>query len=259
MLAYRRTMGHEANSGPGVKSSAQARLDAARDEQKHSFLRMVSHELRTPLNSILGFSEILNAELYGPLGAPQYKEYAAIIHGSGQKLLKLVNQVLEIARLEGRTMDFNLRSEPVELALDDALATLKGELAARDVVVLVQGRGDLPSVTADPRGLRSLLFHLLHNAIAFSPEGGQVRVHAETKGDLVDIAISDEGEGVDPDELPRLMAPFEQGENALTRSAEGAGLGLPIADLNARAMGGRLRLTSEPGKGLTATVRLPIG
>ena len=251
-------MAHQANSRLGATVSAQARLDAAMDEQKHSFLRMASHELRTPLNSILGFSEILNAELYGPLGAPQYKEYAAIIHGSGRKLLKLVNQVLEIARLEGRTMDFNLRSEPVELAVDDALATLKGELAARDVVVLLQDRGDLPAVIADPRGLRSLLFHLLHNAIAFSPEGGQVRVRVEIVGDLVDIAICDAGEGVDPDDLPRLMRPFEQGENALTRSAEGAGLGLPIADLNARAMGGRLRLTSEPGKGLTATVRLPL-
>lgn len=251
-------MAHEAKSRPGATVSAQARLDAAMDEQKHSFLRMASHELRTPLNSILGFSEILNAELYGPLGAPQYKEYAAIIHGSGQKLLKLVNQVLEIARLEGRTMDFNLRSEPVELAVDDALATLRGELAARNVTVLLQDRGDLPAVIADPRGLRSLLFHLLHNAIAFSPEGGQVGVRVEIVGDLVDIAIRDEGEGVDPDDLPRLMTPFEQGENALTRSAEGAGLGLPIADLNARAMSGRLRLTSEPGKGLTATVRLPL-
>jgi len=251
-------MAHEAKTRPGATVSAQARLDAAMDEQKHSFLRMASHELRTPLNSILGFSEILNSELYGPLGAPQYKEYAAIIHGSGQKLLKLVNQVLEIARLEGRTMDFNLRTEPVELAVDDALATLRGELAARNVTVLLHDRGDLPAVIADPRGLRSLLFHLLHNAIAFSPEGGQVGVRVEIVGDLVDIAIRDEGEGVDPDDLPRLMTPFEQGENALTRSAEGAGLGLPIADLNARAMGGRLRLTSEPGKGLTATVRLPL-
>src|SRR4051812_40223477 len=169
-------MAQEANSRPDPTARAQARLDDAMDEQKRSFLRMVSHELRTPLNSILGFSEILNAELYGPLGAPQYKEYAAIIHGSGQKLLKLVNQVLEIARLEGRTMDFELRSEPVELALDDALATLKPDLDARDVKVAVAGRGQLPAVTADPRGLRSLFFHLLHNAVAFSAEGETVRV-----------------------------------------------------------------------------------
>src|SRR5437868_8952601 len=103
---------------------------AALEEQKRAFLRLVSHELRTPLNSILGFSEILNAELYGPLGAPQYKEYAGIIHGSGQKLLKLVNQVLEIARLEGRAIDFDAQPEPLEAALEDVMTNLRPDLAA---------------------------------------------------------------------------------------------------------------------------------
>src|SRR4029453_18158421 len=150
-------MAHQADPSSGAKSRAHARLEAAMDEQKRSFLRMGSHELRTPLNSILGFSEILAAELYGPLGAPQYKEYAGIIHGSGQKLLKLVNQVVEIARLGGRSMEFEVRSEPLEAAIDDALAGLGGDLSARDICVLVQGRGDLPNVNADPRGLRTVL------------------------------------------------------------------------------------------------------
>jgi len=250
-------MAQEADLPSGAKDRARARLEAALDERKRSFLRMVSHELRTPLNSILGFSEILTAELYGPLGASQYKEYAAIIHGSGQKLLKLVNQVLEIARLEGNTVDFDAGAESLEAALDDVLVTLKPDLAARDVRVAVEDRGDLPSVTADGRGLRSVLTQLIHNAIVFSPEGGEVRVHAEQLGEFVDIVIQDQGDGVDPEELARLMAPFEQGENALTRKGEGAGLGLPIADLTCMAMGGRLRLTSEPGKGLTAVARLP--
>jgi signal transduction histidine kinase len=229
------------------------------DERKRSFLRMVSHELRTPLNSILGFSEILTAELYGPLGAPQYKEYAGIIHGSGQKLLKLVNQVLEIARLEGRTADFDAASEPLEAALDDTLAILESDLAARGVHIEVEGRGKLPAVTADGRGLRTVLTHLLHNAVVFSPEGGCVRVSVQALGETVEILIRDEGDGIDSSELQRLMTPFEQGENALTRKAEGAGLGLPIADLTCAAMGGRLRLSSAPGQGLTAEVRLPIG
>lgn len=229
------------------------------DERKRSFLRMVSHELRTPLNSILGFSEILTAELYGPLGSPQYKEYAGIIHGSGQKLLKLVNQVLEIARLEGRAVEFDANSEALEPALDDALATLEVDLAARRVRVEVEGRGQLPLVSADGRGLRTVLTHLLHNAVVFSPEGGCVRVSARACDEGVDILIRDEGEGVDPSELQRLMAPFEQGENALTRKAEGAGLGLPIADMTCAAMGGRLKLSSAAGEGLTAEVRLPAG
>lgn len=252
-------MAHEADPPQGARSRAHARLDAALEEQKRSFLRMVSHELRTPLNSILGFSEILTAELYGPLGSPQYKEYAEIIHGSGQKLLKLVNQVLEIARLEGRTIDFDTSAEALEPAVDDVLIGLKPELAARRVTVEVAGQGALPAVTADGRGLRSVLTQLIHNAIAFSPEGGKVRVEAEKIGDEVEIRVHDEGDGVDPRELQRLMAPFEQGENALTRKSEGAGLGLPIADLTCRAMGGRLRLSSAQGQGLSAIVRLPAG
>jgi signal transduction histidine kinase len=250
-------MASEADPSSGADTRARARIEAALDERRRSFLRMVSHELRTPLNSILGFSEILTAELYGPLGAPQYKEYAAIIHGSGQKLLKLVNQVLEIARLEGNTIDFDAGPESLEAALDDVLVGLKPELAARNVRVAVEGRGDLPAVTADGRGLRSVLTQLIHNAVVFSPEGGEVTVSAAARGGFVDIVICDHGEGVDPDELARLMAPFEQGENALTRKAEGAGLGLPIADLTCLAMGGRLKLASTPGQGLTATARLP--
>ena len=227
------------------------------DEQKRSFLRMVSHELRTPLNSILGFSEILSAELYGPLGSPQYKEYAGIIHGSGRKLLKLVNQVLEIARLDGRTLDFSPRPEPIDLALDDVLATLRPDLEARGLTVSIANRGELPSVVADPRGLRTVLVNLLQNAVTFSPEGGVIEVGAALSGTDIDIIIRDQGEGVDPDDIPRLMGPFEQGDAALTRRSEGAGLGLPISDLTCKAMGGRLKLTSAPGEGLTATVRLP--
>lgn len=232
-----------------------SRRDSAADEQRRSFLRMVSHELRTPLNSILGFSEILTSELYGPLGAPQYKEYAGIIRQSGQKLLKLVNQVLEIARLEGHAVEMDLRPEPLAAAVDETLGLLKDDLGT--VRVRVEGREALPPVVADPRGLRTVLFHLLQNALAFSPDGGEVRVSAVRDGEEVEIAVADQGQGVDPADLPRLMAPFEQGENALTRRGEGAGLGLPIADLTCRAMGGRLRLDSRPGEGLTARIRLP--
>lgn len=250
-------MAHEADPINGAETRARARLEAMLDERRRSFLRMASHELRTPLNSILGFSEILTAELYGPLGSPQYKEYAGIIHASGQKLLKLVNQVLEIARLEGNTIEFDAGPESLEAALDDVLAGLKADLAARRIVVEVDGRGALPAVIADGRGLRSMLTQLIHNAIVFSPEGGTVSVRAVLDDDQVEIAIRDQGEGVAPELLSRLMAPFEQGENALTRKAEGAGLGLPIADLTCAAMGGRLKLVSAPGQGMTAVARLP--
>jgi signal transduction histidine kinase len=229
---------------------------AALEEQKRAFLRLVSHELRTPLNSILGFSEILAGELYGPLGARQYKEYAEIIGASGKKLLKLVNQVLEIGRLEGIKLD--LRPEPLEPAFDDAIAGTEADFAACGVRPRILGQRPLPLVLADPWGLRTVFTHLLQNAALFSPVDGEVRLRAEVAGDHVDVLIEDDGEGIDPAELPRLLRPFEQGRNALGRRSEGAGLGLTICESTCRAMGARLLLVSAPGKGMSARVRLKI-
>ena len=228
---------------------------AALEAQKHAFLRLVSHELRTPLNSILGFSEILSAELYGPLGAPQYKEYAEIIRGSGKKLLKLVNQVLEIGRLEGLELD--VRPEAVEPALDDAASGAAPDFT-RGVRAVIAEHGGLPLVFADPWGLRTVLTHLLQNAAMFAPDEGEVRLWAEAHGAYVDIFVEDDGEGVEAADLPRLMLPFEQGQNALVRRVEGAGLGLPICELTCHAMGARLKLNSSPGKGMRARVRLKV-
>jgi signal transduction histidine kinase len=243
-------------------SESRAALQAARragmlDEQKRSFLRMVSHELRTPLNSIIGFSEIIAKELCGPLGSPQYKEYAEHVRLSGHKLLRLVNQVIEIARLEGHVTDLELTAEPLDHAIDDALDSLREEIGQRRVTVTVEGEGSLPAVMADPRGLRTVVVNLLQNAVTFSPEGGQVRIRATRRLGRVDLEIEDDGEGVEEADIPRLMRPFEQGEAALTRSIEGAGLGLPIVSLLCTAMHGTLRLISAPGHGLKAVVALP--
>jgi signal transduction histidine kinase len=244
------------SSSPSPEPPHQLRR-AMLDAQKRSFLRMVSHELRTPLNSIIGFSEIISRELCGPLGSPQYSEYANHIRLSGLKLLKLVNQVLEIARLEGRATDLDRVAEPLDHAVDDVLEGLRDEIATRRIRVIVADEGRLPPVLADPRGLRTVLTNLLQNAVTYSPEGGEVRLSATQGMGGVRVVIEDDGPGVDPDDVERLMRPFEQGENALTRQAEGAGLGLPIVALLARAMGGAFRLTTEPGKGLRAEVLLP--
>jgi signal transduction histidine kinase len=227
------------------------------DERRRSFLRLASHELRTPLNSVIGFSEILAGELCGPLGAPQYKEYAEHIRRSGHKLLRLVNQMLEIVRLEGNASDLQPVNEPLDHAIDDALDGLREDIRSKSLRVSVQGEGSLPAVMADARGLRSLIANLLHNAVTFSPAGGEIRMRAVLRGDQVELTIQDDGEGVDPAEIPRLLRPFEQGENALTRSTEGAGLGLAISRLLCRNMGGALRLRCEPGHGLEVVVTLP--
>jgi signal transduction histidine kinase len=247
------------NADPARRTAARARRASIMDDHKRSFLRMVSHELRTPLNAIIGFSEILHCELYGPLGAPQYKEYAGMVRESGLKLLKLVNQILEIARLEGHVIDLDLCPEDVDHALDDVRDTLREELTARATVITVAGEGALPRVLADGRGLRTILTNLIQNASIYSAEGSEVRISARRVGQMVEIEVSDDGQGVDTSELPRLVRPFEQGERALTRSSHGAGLGLPIVSLLAQAMGGSLRLRSAPGQGFTATVCLTAG
>ena len=226
---------------------------AALEDQKRAFLRLVSHELRTPLNSILGFSEILAAELYGPLGAPQYREYAEIIRGSGKKLLRLVNQVLEIGRLEG--VELEAGAEALEPAFDSAIAASATDFV-RGVRPVVIEADELPLVLADPWGLRTVLSHLLQNAAMFAPDDGEVRLRAVVSERHIDVLVEDDGEGVDPTDLPRLLLPFEQGQNALVRRTEGAGLGLAICELTCRAMGARLTLTSAPGQGMTAQVRL---
>ena len=229
---------------------------ATLEDARRSFLRMVSHELRTPLNSIIGFSEIIACELYGPLGAPQYREYADLVRESGLKMLALVNQVLEIIRLESGAADLDCVVQNLDDAVNDALEALAVE--PRGVRLQVEGpTAALPPVVADHRALRTVLGALLQNAFAFSPDGGTVRLRAHRRSGVVEIEIEDEGKGVDPDDIPRLMRPFEQGENALTRRTQGAGLGLPIADQLCAAQGGGLALRCEPGRGLVAQVRLP--
>ncbi len=241
------------------RAAARARRKAALDDQKRSFLRMVSHELRTPLNAVIGFSEILASELYGPLGSPQYKEYAKLVHESGLKLLKLVNQIVEIARLEGHVTDLDVAAEPLDEAVEDVMAQLRAECEARGVVLSAPDLTGMPGVLADRRGLRTILSNLMQNAVAHSPRDGVVTIEAErVAGGMVEISIRDQGEGVDAADLPRLLRPFEQGGGAsLTRTGEGVGLGLPIVDLLTRAMNGSLRLKSAPGQGLTAIVSLP--
>ncbi|MDP1738210.1 MAG: HAMP domain-containing sensor histidine kinase [Caulobacter sp.] len=233
-----------------------AKRDKALDETRRAFLRMVSHELRTPLNAIIGFSEIIARELYGPLGAPQYREYAEHVRQSGYRLLKLVNQVLEIARLQGGDIDLDLEARPLVHLLDDVSDKLREDLKARGVTLRIENEDAMPSVLVDEKGARNLLFNLIQNGVLHGRAGGVVDIRARREGDRVEIEIQDDGDGVDPAELPRLLAPFEQDE-AVSRSADRSGLGLPIARLLAEAMGGDLRLSCRPGEGLTAHVTLP--
>jgi signal transduction histidine kinase len=172
---------------------AHLRLEARAEEHRRSFLRMVSHELRTPLNSILGFSELISAEIYGPLGAPEYKDYAKLIRDSGQKLLALSNQVLEMARLESGAADLVARREPLDHVLDDVLDGLADEIRARKAEVVVEDQGALPDVICDPKGLRTALAALLSNAVVHGADGGEICIRVQRREAEVLINILDQG------------------------------------------------------------------
>jgi signal transduction histidine kinase len=223
------------------------------EDQKRAFLRLMSHELRTPLNSILGFSEILAGELYGPLGSPQYKEYAEIVRGSGQKLLELINQLLELARLECGLGDLEPRAEPLGAAIEEVVEQLRAEGRVRI------GRPESPCAAfADPRGLRTVLGNLVGNALAASPVEAEVRVQVRIAAEWAEVEVRDAGPYVHEDDLVRLLRPFEKLEAGDGGAGRGAlSLALPTAALLCRAMGGDLTLASAAREGLTATVRLP--
>jgi signal transduction histidine kinase len=226
-------------------------------DQHRSFLRMASHELRTPLNSIIGFSEIISQELHGPISDPRYKDYAGVIRASGLKLLKLVNQVLEIARMEAGAGDLNLSPEPARPAVFAAIRALHAEANAKDVRCEPDIDPATPLVHVDAHGLQTILINLIQNAITFSPEGAEVEIDVRPDGAFVALSITDHGEGMPQADVPHMLNPFVQGENALTRRGEGAGLGLSIVKLLCTEMKGTLDIRTSPGQGLTATVRLP--
>ncbi len=247
-----------AHQPPNPEADVSVRMRRRRSEaDTRSFLRMVSHELRTPLNAVIGFSELIARELHGPVGDPRYAEHARMIRESGLTLLSLFNNVIDLARLEQGAMELTARAEPLEEVVTEALADAADVAAARGVRLVRMLDADADRVLCDRRGLRKVLGALLANAVAASPAGGAVTLTARRRGERVFLEVRDDGPGLDPADIPRLMRPFEQGENALVRRTEGAGLGLPIARLLSKAMGGRLHLDAAPGAGVRATVRLP--
>ncbi|MDX5331954.1 MAG: HAMP domain-containing histidine kinase [Caulobacteraceae bacterium] len=246
----------EPGARPDKRAEAIRRLEARAEDERRSFLRMASHELRTPLNSILGFSELIAGEIYGPVGAPEYKTYAELIRDSGRKLLTLANQVIEIARLESGAADLVSRREPLDHILDDVIDSLTDEIRRRRTDIHIAGQGGLPDVMVDPKGVRTALSALIGNGVTHGPENGRMEITVATADGAVHLEIRDQGPGIAPRDVPRLLRPFEQGENALVRRGEGAGLGLPLAAMLCRGMGGALTLSPGETGGLRVQVRL---
>ena len=244
---------------PPEPPAAPARAVEAvrRERRRRSFLRLASHELRTPLNAVIGFSEILAGELESQSHDPRHRLHAAAIHESGLRLLKLVEQVLDIARLELGAMELQARAEPVAPAFAAAVRAVAAAAEAEQVQITTHVAADAAWVVADGRALISALSNLLRNAVAVSPAGARVRLEAHLGDDgAVTLEVRDQGCGVTPEQVRRFLRPFEEGEAALER-ADGVGLGLPITQLLCDAMGGRLRLRPAMGGGLVAAIHLP--
>jgi signal transduction histidine kinase len=246
------------------RRKAETALRRARDDSelanrsKTEFLANMSHELRTPLNAIIGFSEIMRDELLGPLGDKRYGQYARDIHGSGSHLLEIINDILDLSKIEAGKHD--LVEDTVELsAVVKGCLTLLGERAQSAGVALQQQLpDDLPALRADPRKVKQVMLNLLTNAVKFTRSGGSVTVIAERRpsGDVA-VQVSDTGIGIDPADFERVMAPFGQVDTGLGRKYEGTGLGLPLARAFTELHGGTLELDSAPDEGTTVTVVLP--
>src|SRR5580704_4346482 len=228
---------------------------------KSEFLANMSHELRTPLNAINGFSEMMVAEMFGPLGDKRYASYVQDILSSGQHLLALINDVLDMSKIEAGKM--NLRFEPVrleELATDTMrLIKNRAETAGLGVVIEVPA---LPDVEGDYRALKQVLLNLLSNAVKFTPRGGRITLRAEGRhdamGERIKISVRDTGIGIAPDDLARLARPFEQIESQQSKTQQGTGLGLALSKSLIEMHGGMLEMESQPGVGTTVSFLLPI-
>jgi PAS domain S-box-containing protein len=227
------------------------------DRAKSEFLAMMSHELRTPLNAIIGFSEAMEASVFGPLPG-RYAEYCGDIRVSGTHLLSIVNDVLDLARVEaGRTELHEASLDPRKLATA-TLDMLRERARAGGLKLVDDVAADLPRLWADERLMKQILINLLSNAIKFTERGGEVRLGAgATEEGGFELHVADTGIGMTPEEIGVAVKPFAQVDNRLARKYEGTGLGLSLVSSFAQLHGGTLLLESVPGQGTTARVRLP--
>lgn len=255
--SHARTEAQAAELARLAEGYAEAHRQAAEASAgKTLFLASMSHELRTPLNAIIGFSELMMSETFGPLGDAKYKEYAADVHRSGQHLLELINDVVDLSKIEVGKLDLVPERQNLAELMEECRRLVSARAKAKGIKLAVKLPRKLPAVRADRRAAKQILLNLLSNAVKFTEEGGAVSVSGEAKTATVSIAVRDNGIGIAPRDLERLFKPFERAENA--RRLEGSGLGLAIARSLAEHSGGSLRLESKVGEGTVAWLDLPV-
>jgi two-component system cell cycle sensor histidine kinase PleC len=228
---------------------------------KSEFLANMSHELRTPLNAINGFSEIMVGEMYGPMGDARYRDYATDILNSGQHLLALINDILDMSKIEAGKM--NLRFDPIGLeeVAEDAVRLVRNRAETAGLALAIEFP-DLPEVEADYRAVKQVLLNLLSNAVKFTPRGGRIVIAADLRddprGQRVRVTVQDSGIGISAADLERLARPFEQIETQHAKTQQGTGLGLALSKSLVEMHGGLLDLKSAPGQGTAASFSLPV-
>ncbi len=238
-------------------ASEKTRAEAA-NRSKSEFLANMSHELRTPLNAIIGFSEIMTAQMFGALGSAKYTEYVADIRKSGQFLLDVINDILDMSKIEAGRTDLELETFAFSPVVDDALRLVGPRASESGVQLSAECDVDV-SLRADKRAVKQVLINLLSNAVKFTPEGGKVSITSTASASALHFSIADTGIGIPKRDIEKLGRPFEQVENQFTKSKGGSGLGLAISRSLVELHGGVLSIASVLNKGTTVTVSLPLG
>lgn len=223
---------------------------------KSEFLANMSHELRTPLNAIIGFSQIMCDELLGKLGSDTYREYARDIKDSGTHLLDIINDILDLSKVEAGKTQLNEDNVDIATLLQACVHLMEERAVAANVTLKANIPKPVPLVLCDERLMRQMILNLLSNAVKFTPSGGSVTASVEV-GDGVVVTVTDTGIGIAEENLPKVLEPFVQVDNSLSRSSGGTGLGLPLVNSYAKLHNGKLILKSKLGEGTSAIIRLP--
>jgi two-component system cell cycle sensor histidine kinase PleC len=247
----------ELEQAKAISDEARRRAEAA-NISKSRFLAQMSHELRTPLNAILGFSEVMKSEVFGEHSIPAYKEYSADIHNSGVHLLGLINEILDLSRIEAGRYELNEESIALVAIVEDCHHLLKLRASNRGIILHEVFEADLPRLWADERAVRQICLNLLSNAIKFTPQGGEIwlKVGWTSSGGQY-MSVKDTGPGIPDEEIPIVLASFGQGSNSIKSAEQGAGLGLPIAKSLVDLHGGTFTLKSKLRIGTEVVVTFP--
>ncbi|HYM98629.1 MAG TPA: ATP-binding protein, partial [Aestuariivirgaceae bacterium] len=226
------------------------------NRSKSEFLANMSHELRTPLNAIIGFSEVMVQEFFGSLGSDKYLDYARDIHKSGQYLLDVISDILDMSKIEAGRLQLEIKPSNIPSIIEESLRIVAPRAQEGKVEISVRVP-KLLDLEADKRALKQVFINLLANAVKFTPEGGRVSVTAKKRDQMIMVVIADSGIGIPVNDLEKLGRPFEQVENQFTKTKSGSGLGLAISKSLVELHGGSLLIESEERKGTTVTVLLP--